>query len=441
MYTVKKMVFTTFLFLPSFINLWTQIETNTKLSGEPDYFRKETSAFLIANQSNAGGIAIFSPKTNVKADMQDKHPTNPGIYRRIIALKEKNEKMPNANDIELTGEQLLELRKEWGPFVGPWQRYSKNPVIGLEDKETYSIQNGSQSVIKWQGQWYMFLMTSQPMVTKLAVSDDGLTWKRPHHNYLLKPEMDWEGSYNLAKVALVRDDEVWLYYFGKKDKRECIGLARSRDLVNWKKQTQPIFTSDDSHINGTRAFPECVIKEGDLWYMYYDVGWDYYHPVHPDNYLIGVAISRDGITWTDSPKSPVLTPSKCTADSWDDGMVSQCSVHKIGDWYYMLYSGSTNKYGRQHAGKNRMAFGLARSKSPEGPWEKYPHNPVFKPTGNEQDFDGVFLQHPCPVKEEGQWRMYYNGWTKKEDAKNTIGAEYAIGVAFTSDTETTDADK
>lgn len=40
----------------------------------------------------------------------------------------------------------------------------------------------------------MFLQTSQPMVTKLAVSDDGLEWRRPHHDYLLKPEMSWEGG-------------------------------------------------------------------------------------------------------------------------------------------------------------------------------------------------------------------------------------------------------
>ena len=38
--------------------------------------------------------------------------------------------------------------------------------------------------------------------------------------------MSWEGNYNLAKVAPVMTDEVWLYYFGKKSKREIIGLAQ-----------------------------------------------------------------------------------------------------------------------------------------------------------------------------------------------------------------------
>jgi len=69
-----------------------------------------------------------------------------------------------ASESTLALKNLQDMRKEWGPFVGPWKRYDKNPIIGLEDKETYSIQNGPQSVIRFNGKWYMFLMTSQPMV-------------------------------------------------------------------------------------------------------------------------------------------------------------------------------------------------------------------------------------------------------------------------------------
>ena len=38
--------------------------------------------------------------------------------------------------------------------------------------------------------------------------------------------------------------------------------------------------------------------------MYYDVGVGYGHPNYP-NYVAGVATSKDGVAWTDSPKSPV----------------------------------------------------------------------------------------------------------------------------------------
>lgn len=389
------------------------------------------------------GDDSFTPILNAQVEVTRKDP-HAHLLDLDLGSNEKNFKTWawTDNNGHLSSKAYLELshrifpRKEsdtWGPFVGPWKRHEENPIITLEGKETYSIQNGPQSVIQWKDKWVMFLMTSQPMVTKLAVSDDGLTWTRPHHDYLLKPEMDWEGSYNLAKAAVVRGDEVWLYYFGKKGKTEMIALARSRDLVNWQKEPKPIFTHEDSRIDGERAFPDCVLQEGDAWYMYYDVGFDYHHPKNPDGYAIGVATSTDGINWTDSPKSPVLTTSERSDDSWDDGMVSQCSVTKIGDWFYMLYSGGTNNHGRKYSGKNRMAFGLARARHPEGPWEKYPNNPIFKPTGNEKDFDGIFLQHACPVKVGNQWRLYYNGWTLNPEATNSIGAEYAIGLAFTKD--------
>ena len=73
---------------------------------------------------------------------------------------------------------------------------------------------------------------------------------------------------------------------------------------------------------------------------------------------------------------------------------------------------------------------LSRAEHLEGPWEKYPHSLVFKPTGNTEDFDGVFLRHACPVLVDDQWHMYYNGWTLNREAKNSLKAEYAMGLAF-----------
>jgi beta-xylosidase len=80
---------------------------------------------------------------------------------------------------------------------------------------------------------------------------------------------------------------------------------------------------------------------------------------------------------------------------------------------------------------NGQSFGLARAKHPEGPWEKYPNNPVFSQTGKAEDFDAGFLQHACPVKVGKQWRIYYNGNRVVPKSKERpVGREYAIGVAF-----------
>ena len=47
---------------------------------------REAIVFLIAGQSNAGGVAAFSPETNEKAGMQEKHPTIPGSTAREVGI-------------------------------------------------------------------------------------------------------------------------------------------------------------------------------------------------------------------------------------------------------------------------------------------------------------------------------------------------------------------
>ena len=77
-----------------------------------------------------------------------------------------------------------------------------------------------------------------------------------------------------------------------------------------------------------------------------------------------------------------------------------------------------------------LQIGLARARHPEGPWEKYPGNPVFSPTGDPGDWDGGLRHHVCPVQIDGGWFFYYNGWNGTETAQNSAGAEYGIGIAI-----------
>jgi len=60
---------------------------------------------------------------------------------------------------------------------------------------------------------------------------------------------------------------------------------------------------------------------------------------------------------------------------------------------------------------------------------KYPHSLVFKPTGNIEEFDGVFLRHACLALVNGQWSLCYNSRRLNPEAKNCLEAEYAIGLA------------
>lgn len=317
---------------------------------------------------------------------------------------------------------------DWGPLVGPWVRHSDNPLIELADfNEGYSVQNGPQTIVRKDGMWYMTIMTSQPMVTKLALSKDGIDWQPSGHGAVLKAEMPWEGNYNLVKAVVKYNGGYRAYYFGKKSGIESIGVAYSDDLIHWKKHPEPIFRANDSRLDGLRAFPDSVIRYQGKWYLYYDIAWQYHTHVKGEHQQTGVAVSDDGVNFQDSPKTPVLRCGKKGA--WDDLQTGQCRVIQLGDCFYMLYSGASTRK-NSDGGKYGQAFGLARARHPEGPWEKYPDNPIFTPTGKGADWDSGLLQHACPVKVGGRWRLYYNGWSRTEETKDSVGAEYGIGVAL-----------
>ena len=314
-----------------------------------------------------------------------------------------------------------ETLTEWGPLVGPWIRVGHNPLITLAGGEKTSIQNGPQAVFRRGGRWWMVIMANNPthgQATKLAVSDDGLTWTRPSLEPVLRRKHPWEGGYAVAKVVCVVGDEVRLYYFGKKGIEERIGLATTRDMKTFRKhEGNPIFTAADSSMDGQRVFPNSVVEHEGKWYLYYDIGWGYKHAEHPRAYVIGAAVSADGVQFEDGPNNPLIELGP--AGTWDAQHVCQASVVFIDPWWYMLYIGASETSVNKHG----QSVGLARAANPLGPWEKYPANPVFAPSGQEGAWDGAYLQHPCPVEVDGQWRLYYTG---------NNGQVYAIGMAIAS---------
>jgi len=69
---------------------------------------RDALVFLIAGQSNAGGVAAFSPETNAKAGMQKKHPTIPGSTAKEVGIPTAMEAYPRCHI--------------WKPSSGPFER-------------------------------------------------------------------------------------------------------------------------------------------------------------------------------------------------------------------------------------------------------------------------------------------------------------------------------
>ena len=132
-----------------------------------------------------------------------------------------------------------------------------------------------------------------------------------------------------------------------------IGVATARDpLGPWKDAGAPI-------VPGTAAM-------GYIDPTIYDDGhghrWLYYkadgNAVGQPSVIYAAPLSADGTRLTACP-TPVLKNDL----GWEDKVVEAPEIVRHGDWYYLFYSG--NCYCNEH-----YAVGVARSKSPTGPFEK-----------------------------------------------------------------------
>jgi hypothetical protein len=295
---------------------------------------------------------------------------------------------------------------DWGPLAGPWTRYAGNPIVMPTDRESGGGP-GPQGVVYYRGQWRMFLMSvvDGEQNTVLLNSPDGLCWRRAEPYPFLRVTEPYEGRYALIKSAVVDGDHLNLYYFGKVGIAERVCLASTDDLQRIDKHAEnPLFTAAMADLDGERVFPAATVRDGGLWYHFYDIGYDYQHPWHPRAYRICAATSRDGVHWTDAPMNPLLTPGPVGA--WDDAWVSQAAVVRGGEWWYLLYAGQ----GAARSNKSGQSIGLARARHPLGAWEKHPRNPILAPAHDEAAWDGAFVQHPCPAWVDGGWRLYYSGF-------------------------------
>lgn len=286
---------------------------------------------------------------------------------------------------------------DWGAFAGPWERYSENPIL----KNSW----GPGGVVRHDGKYWAF-PTFPQITTKLAVSANGYDWKIAREAPILTPKERWEGPYAGAKAALVTEDKVIVYYIGKQGIHERMGVATSTSLnldeAEWVKHPDnPVFGAENLSHDAQRLFPSSVVEDVGKYYLFFDSGFDYHHPKYPRQYTINVATSENGIHFRELAANIVVPGPE---GSWESQSVSQSAVRKVGDWWYMIYSGFP-----KGSSKNAQAFGLARARKPEGPWEKYPGNPILAGTGKKGDFDSKFVQHACPMKIDGQWVLYYTG--------------------------------
>ncbi len=178
----------------------------------------------------------------------------------------------------------------------------------------------------------------------LACSDDGgLTFERVSPAPLL--DRSAVDPYLTASPWVIVENGTWRMWYvsGTEWTDEASGprhryhikYAESRDGLRWDRTGIVCldYRSEEEFAFGR----PCVLRDGDLYRMWYSYRGPYYR--------IGYAESADGIVWTRRDSTSVVPPSD---SGWDSEMTTYPVVVRRGDRFYMLYNG--NDYGRTGIG-------------------------------------------------------------------------------------------
>ncbi len=159
----------------------------------------------------------------------------------------------------------------------------------------------------------------------------------------------------------------------------------------------------------TRRDNSDIIKVGDKHYVYYTKVYG-----RSPGYwgTIWAAFSEDnGHNWTEIGE--VLGVGE--KGQWDRQAVFTPNMIKVGDTYYLYYTGvmptPTNEEGlfENNAVNDYTAIGVAQSKSPEGPFVRCSDDPVLSVSSDHDHFDSYRVDDAVLLKKEKEYRLYYKG--------------------------------
>lgn len=169
--------------------------------------------------------------------------------------------------------------------------------------------------------------------------------------------------------------------------------------------------------------PDNPIYEGSYLSAVVFDGTTYHMWASPDLTNIDHATSPDGVTWTEDPANPVLTPG--ASGDWDDFALLAAAVIHDGSQFRMWYDGMGDVDFKERTGY---------ATSPDGTvWTKYENNPVMD-VGPPGSWDDTVAVPTSVVVDGGTHKMWYMGFDQNwgNGATSAIGyAESADGIAWT----------
>jgi beta-1,2-mannobiose phosphorylase / 1,2-beta-oligomannan phosphorylase len=221
-----------------------------------------------------------------------------------------------------------------------------------------------------------------------------------------KPPMMWGDSSRLGRPfakdpSVIRLGGRYLLYYSmaawakelapsSAPRGWAIGIAESRDLVNWKKVGE-ILPEQECEKNGI-VNGRIILLDGKLHLFYNTYGNG------PKDALCH-ATSTDGLHFTRNPANPVWHP---TAD-WSNGRAIDVDVVEWGSQLIMYYAT------RDPSGKTQMLHAIAADRKSgfgRGDWKSLCDGPVLKP---ELPWETKCIEAPSVIKRNDTLYLFYGG--------------------------------
>jgi predicted GH43/DUF377 family glycosyl hydrolase len=231
--------------------------------------------------------------------------------------------------------------------------------------------------------------------TGIAASRDGRVWEK--RGILLSPEPStWEGDYIAGNGSSIDTAGPTLHWY-QAGRLPRIGLA-----IGPKKHGAPVLEPGPRGSWDERGVADpYVIQRNGVYYMYF-LGQD-----RARRQRLGVARSKDGVTWMKYRGNPILELGAVGA--FDEVGLGEPAVWSQLGWYWMLYTGRDKKEYRR--------LGLARSLDGVR-WARVSEQAVLSGT---HDWDSKVVCDPSVLLDGDVVRVWFGGGNKAEPAENLNG--------------------
>ncbi len=262
------------------------------------------------------------------------------LYRIYFAGRNR-QNMSQIGYVEIdinSPQEILAISKEPVLELGPLGTFDDSAVI-----PSWIVNHDNKKYMYYIG-WMQGKRVPYYASLGLAISlDRGKTFRKFSRAPLLtRNDID---PYMTASACVRVENGLWRMWYLTAIKWESINnhpqpfyhikYAESKDGINWERNG--IVSIDFKSEREYRIARPCVIKEGNLYKMWYCYAID--------NYRIGYAESKEGITWERKDNEVGIDVSE---SGWDSEMIEYPFVFEHKGRKHMLYNG--NDYGKEGIG-------------------------------------------------------------------------------------------